>query len=32
MLSSKDDIFELNGGYTNTNFFITGSIAVNINR
>lgn len=32
MLNSKDDIFELDGGYTNTDYFITASIAININR
>ena len=32
MLNSQDDIFELDGGYTNTNYFITASIAININR
>lgn len=32
MLNSQDDIFELDEGYTSTDFFITASIAININR
>ena len=32
MLNSQDDIFELDGGYTNTDYFITASIAINISR